>query len=106
MSKIQFNQLPQAVQDALHPMMDEPDDEKFISSKLSGHNDVWAVPYLCYDFHESNYAAEAINLKKVGEIDVGPAMAILYVKEDSNQPAWIAIYADGGDTDNQLYECI
>ena len=105
-----FDQLPQIVQDTLlaparRMNKHDYDDIEFTSISLTGYNDVWAGPHLCYDFSESNYALTPVNLTERGSLNVGPAMATLYTKTDPTLPAWLVVESHG-DVDSQLIECV
>lgn len=108
---IDFNQLPATVQNAIlaentHHNEGDYDGVKFYVSQSQNHQGLWAVPSLCYDFHESNFSVILVNLEVVWSIDVGPAMAEMVAKLDVNETAWIIIDPSEGDTDFQIIECV
>mgnify|MGYP006894115045 CR=1 FL=1 len=110
MTRINYNQLPCDVQDIFAKSLDNDtyslNNLSVVSATISGHNGVFAVPELNYGFHESNYTVRTINLTEVGFLDVGPASATMYVKNDPAQKAYLVIDGRSGDTDYQLYECL
>ena len=109
MSIITLKQLPKEVQGAFSDSVGgDPhsiNSLKIKSSTFNGHNGMFVVPDINYDFAESNYAVYVINLTKVNRLDVGPASATMYEKTDPNLKSYIAIVSYG-DTDNQIYECV
>lgn len=108
---VSFEQLPAEVRQAIlsantHTNEGDYEDTAFGLASAQGQQGLWAVPSLCYDFHESNYSVLYVNLQVVSTLDLGPAMAEIVTKVDPGKPAWIVVDPDGGDTDFQIIECV
>lgn len=107
-----FNSLPAAIQQIFINTtgMSAADYQGvyFKQSQQQNYQSLYTVPYLMYDFSESNYSVELVNLVSVCRCDAGPAMSEIVKKKDPNLPAYIVIV--GGfscdETPNQVIECV